>query len=165
MRTFSMLFKRAFQKRFLFFVYLFTLIFTASVLPAFAQDEAQTDDPIALFNKGQDAHEKGDLETALKFYDAALKVLPEFPEAEYQRGSAFVQMGKSAEAEKAFRRAIEIREDWTLPMAKLGAILIKKNQFDEAEKILTKAIELDEQNFPAFDAITELRIKTKASPE
>lgn len=159
-----MLFKRAFQKRFLFFLYLFLLIF-AAILPGFAQDETETDDPVALFNKGQDAHEKGDLETALKFYDEALKVLPEFPEAEYQRGSAFVQLGKSAEAEKAFRRALEIREDWTLPMAKLGAILVKKNEFAEAERILTKAIELDEQNFPAFDALTELRIKTKAAPD
>ena len=159
-----MLFKRAFQKRFLFFLYLF-LLTVAAIVPVFAQDETETDDPIALFNKGQDAHEKGDLETALKFYDEALKVLPEFPEAEYQRGSAFVQMGKSAEAEKAFRRALEIREDWTLPMAKLGAILVKKIEFAEAERFLTKAIELDEQNFPAFDALTELRIKTKASPE
>src|SRR5687767_4865526 len=152
------------KKRILFFVCLSLLTF-ASVLPAFAQDEQESDDPVAIFNKGQDAHEKGDLETALKFYDEALKLLPEFPEAEYQRGSAFIQMGKADEAEKAFRRALEIRDDWTLVMAQLGALLVKKNQFAEAEKLLTKAVELDEQNFPAFDALTELRIKTKAAPE
>jgi tetratricopeptide (TPR) repeat protein len=152
------------KKRILFFVCLSLLTF-ASVLPAFAQDEQESDDPLAIFNKGQDAHEKGDLETALKFYDEALKLLPEFPEAQYQRGNAFIQMGKADEAEKAFRRALEIRDDWTLAMAQLGALLVKKNQFAEAEKLLTKAVELDEQNFPAFDALTELRIKTKAAPE
>ena len=143
---------------------MFLLTFTLA-LPSFAQGEEESDDPVALFNKGQDAHEKGDLAAALKFYDEALKLLPEFPEAEYQRGSAFIQMGKTDEAEKAFRRALEIRDDWTLAMAQLGALLVKKNQFAEAEPLLTKAIELDEQNFPAFDALTELRIKTKAAPE
>lgn len=159
-----MLFTRIFHKRFLFFVYIFTLTFVL-VLPAFAQEETETEDPIALFNKGQDAHEKGDLGTALKFYDEAIKILPEFPEAEYQRGTAFIQLGKPAEAEKAFRRALEIREDWTLAMAQLGALLVRKNEFAEAEQILTKAVETDEQNFPAFDALTELRIRTKAAPD
>ncbi len=164
MRTFSIQFKRALQKRFLFFVFL-SILTCAAILPVFGQNEPEANDPVALFNKGQDAHEKGKIEMALKFYDDALKILPEFPEAEYQRGSAFIQMGKTAEAEKAFRRALEIREDWTLAMAQLGAILVKKNQFAEAERILTKALELDEQNFPAYDALTELRIKTKAAPD
>ena len=47
-------------------------------------------------------------------------------EAEYQRGSAFIQMGKPIEAEKAFRRALEIRDDWTLAMAQLGSLLGNK---------------------------------------
>lgn len=152
------------KKRFLFFLCLSALIF-AAISPVFSQEETEASDPVALFNKGQDAHEKGDLETALKFYDEALKILPEFPEAEYQRASAFIQRGKTAEAEKALRRALEIREDWTLAMARLGALLVKKNQFAEAERLLTKAIELDERNFPAYDALAELRIKTKAAPE
>ncbi|MDQ3179726.1 MAG: tetratricopeptide repeat protein [Acidobacteriota bacterium] len=115
-----------------------------------------------LFNQGQDAHEKGDLQTALKFYDEAIKLAPEFPEAEYQRGNALQSLGKIAEAEKAFRRALELREDWTLPMTSLGALLVDKNNFAEAEKVLTKAIELDAQNFPAYSALTELRLKSKA---
>lgn len=158
-----MSFKLSYQKRFLLFVCLVVVTFASA--PAFAQDEANEGDPVALFNKGQDAHEKGDLAAALKFYDEALKILPEFPEAEYQRGSAFIEMGKPVEAEKAFRRALEIRDDWTLAMAQLGALLVKRNQFAEAERLLTKAVELDEQNFPALDALTELRVKTKAAPE
>jgi tetratricopeptide (TPR) repeat protein len=155
---------RVFQKRFLLFICLLALILAAQIT-IFPQEESQSEDPIALFNKGQDAHEKGDLAAALKFYDEAIKILPEFPEAEYQRGVLFIQTGKPAEAEKAFRRALEIREDWTLAMAQLGALLVRRNQFAEAERILTKAVESDEQNFPALDALTELRIKTKAAPE
>ena len=129
---------------------------------SFAQAEPEPNDPLTLFNQGQDAHEKGNLNTALKFYDEAIKLAPEFPEAEYQRGNALNSLGKTVEAEKAFRRAIELREDWTLPMTALGALLIDKNNFAEAEKVLTKAIELDAQNFSAFSALTELRLKEHA---
>lgn len=128
-----------------------------------AQDE--TDDAVKFFNQAQEAHEKGDLQTALNFYDAALKLLPEFPEAEYQRGNALLSLGKSNEAEKAFRRALELRADWTLPMTNLGALLVQKNNFSEAEKLLNEAIRENELNFAAYAALTELRLKTKASNE
>lgn len=126
-----------------------------------ADDEA---DPVAVFNEGQDAHEKGDLAAAIKFYEQALKIVPEFPEAEFQRGAALLSLGKPDEAEKSFRRAVALRADWSPPMASLGALLIRSNQFAEAEKILLKAVSLDAQNFPALAALTELRVKTKAEP-
>ncbi len=134
---------------------------------SFAQENGETteEDPVAIFNQGQTAHEKNDLTAAIVLYEKALKIVPEFPEAEYQKGIALNALGKTAEAEKAFRRAIELRADWTLPMANLGLLLVRKNQFTEAEKILTKAIELDGRGFPALAALTELRITSKAKPE
>ncbi len=148
------------------FVLLFSLIlsFTA-VLNNFAQEDAEPDDAVAVFNQGQDAHEKGDLKTAIELYQKALKIIPEFPEAEYQLGTAYLALEQPDNAEKAFRRAVELREDWSLPMASLGSVLVRKNEFAEAEKILTKAVEIDEMNSPAFVALTDLRLKTKAAPE
>lgn len=162
---FSMALFRSFQKQLISLFIFLMLIFIAS--GAFAQEDTEDNsgEAVALFNQGQDAHEKGDLTAALKFYDEALKIIPEFPEAEYQRGAAFLSMKKYDEAEKAFRRAIELREDWTLPMVQLGSLLVIKNQFAEAEPLLVKAVEDDDQNFLAFSALTELRLKTKAAPE
>lgn len=143
---------------------LFAVVLTASLsVFALAQDETGEPDPVKIFNQGQDAHEKGDLQGAIKFYDEALKVFPEFPEAEYQRATALLSLNRTDEAEKGFRRAIELREEWTLPMATLGSLLVRKNNFAEAEKILTRAVELDELNSPAYVALAELRLKTKAS--
>lgn len=149
---------------FLLFAVLSLLFFSYQI---FAQetDENETEDPVAVFNRGQEAHEKGDLTAAIKFYEQALKIVPEFPEAEFQKGNALLALGKSAEAEKAFRRAIELRPEWTPPMANLGSLLIRRNQLAEAELILTKAIQLNEQNFPAYAALTELRINARAKPE
>lgn len=130
-----------------------------------AQQESEPNDALILFNQGQDAHEKEDFQTALKFYDEAIKIVPEFPEAEYQRGNALNSLGKTIEAEKAFRRAIELREDWTLPMTALGSLLVDKNSFAEARQLLTKVIELDSRNFPAYSALTEILIKSKADSD
>ena len=160
-----MQFFRSYQKLLFSFLLLTALAFGSLTVNAQEDDEDNSGEAVALFNQGQDAHEKGDLGAALKFYDEALKIIPEFPEAEYQRGTAFLSLKKYDEAEKAFRHALEIREEWTLPMAQLGSLMVSKNQFAEAEKLLSKAAASDEQNFLAFSALTELRLKTKASPE
>ena len=151
-----------------FFSILFLAILAFGAFAVSAQEDGDDDksgEAVALFNQGQDAHEKGDFVAAIKFYDDALKIVPEFPEAEYQRGTAFLSLKKYDEAEKAFRHALELREDWTLPMAQLGSLLVGKNNFEEAEKLLVKAAADDEMNFLAYSALTELRLKMKATPE
>lgn len=145
----------------LLFSFVFLFLFSANA--AFAQDEQK--DPVALFNQGQDAHEKGDLAKAIALYEEAIKIAPEFPEAEYQRGAALQTLGKDAEAEKAFRRALELRENWNLPLLNLGEVLVKNNKFSEAETVLNKVISLEPNNPQAYLALTELRLKTKASPD
>lgn len=145
-------------------------------------DESSDNAPrqaIALFEQGQNAHEKGDLNGALKLYQEALKLFPEFPEAEYQRGAALISLGNLAEAEKAFRRAVELRDDWSLAWAKLGDVLVDKHSaasssapdseeskqiYGEAVRVLQKAIELDASNFPALVALAELRLRHSTSP-
>lgn len=131
-------------------------------IPAFAQDEGGDDVALAVasFNKGQELHEKGELDAAVKAYAEAIKLIPEFPEAEFQLATAYKQLGKDDLAERSFRRAVELREDWSLALAGLGAFLVDKDKLAEAEPLLKKAIELDEQNFPAFSALAELKIRS-----
>ena len=140
------------------------ILFVAALTPSvFGQDEEDpSGEAIALFNRGQDAHERGEFATAIESYDKALKLIPDFPEAQLQRANASQSLGRFDDAESAFRRAVELREDWSLAMAGLGAILVRRNNLVEAEKYLTRSIELDSLNFPAYAAMTELRLKTKA---
>ncbi|MEP6787436.1 MAG: tetratricopeptide repeat protein [Acidobacteriota bacterium] len=130
-----------------------------------AQGEDASPDAVAIFNSAQDLHEKGDLAGAIALYDKALKALPEFPEAEYQRGVAELSLGNPEEAEKSFRRAIELKADWTLAMTSLGSLLVGQEKFGEADSILQKVIELEPQNPPALTALTELKLKTNAPPD
>ncbi len=143
------------------------LVGQISAFACFAQTD-ETDnsaEAAALFNKGQDAHEKGDLQTAVKFYEDALKLAPDFPEIEFQRGNALLALGKPDEAEQAFRHAVELREDWTLPMINLGGLLIDHGKYQEAEKFLRKAVALDPNSFPAYAALVEILLKTNAAPD
>lgn len=135
-----------------------------------AQDEddetnATQTTAIKLFEQAQDQHEKGNLQEAVKLYDEAIKLLPEFPEAEYQRATALILLKRFEDAEKGFRRAIELRADWSLPYSSLGSLLIKLNRHKDAETILNEALKIDANSYPALLAMTDLRLQAKASKE
>ncbi|HSI88492.1 MAG TPA: tetratricopeptide repeat protein, partial [Pyrinomonadaceae bacterium] len=134
--------------------------------PAYSQEDAGAADDtsvaVSLFNEGQDAHERGDIPTAISFYKRALAAFPEFPEAEYQLGTALVSQRDLEGAAGAFRRALEYREDWSLALAALGHTLVRRGDLGEAEKVLTAAIAKDESNFPALASLVELRLKQGA---
>src|SRR5437762_2279009 len=77
-------------------------VLVSLVVPAAAQTDEFGDsaaDPVKLFERGQNAHAHGDFEKALEFYEQAIKVRPEFPEAEFQKGNALVSLSRYDEAE------------------------------------------------------------------
>jgi tetratricopeptide (TPR) repeat protein len=78
--------------RALFCLFLFGSLGLFCTPGAFGQDSEPAQDAVAIFNRAQDVHEKGDLAGAIKLYEQALKILPEFPEAEYQRGTAEIAL-------------------------------------------------------------------------
>jgi tetratricopeptide (TPR) repeat protein len=130
--------------------------------PGTSADVDTTNEAFALFEKGQDEHGKGNFAAAIELYDKALKILPEFAEAEFQRGNAYLSLGKRDYAEAAFRHAVVIRPEWTLALASLGTLLERRGEYTDSEKFLTKAISLDASSFPAYSGLIELRLKTNA---
>src|SRR3977135_714812 len=109
-----------------------------------AQTEDPTDgetDPLKLFERAQNAHAKGDILRALALYEGAIKLRPEFPEAEYQRGVALLALDRSADAEKAFARAIDLKKDWALPLSAMGSLLARLGRDKEAEHFLRRALQ------------------------
>lgn len=129
-----------------------------------AQTEEEKADPVAVFNSAQDLHEKNDLAGAIVLYKRAIEIEPNFPEAEYQCGIAYIALNQIANAELSFRKAVELRSEWTLAMTGLGSLLVQTGKLDEAGRILAKALELEPQNSAALSALVDLHLKTKASP-
>jgi tetratricopeptide (TPR) repeat protein len=123
-------------------------------------------DPVKLFNQGQDAHAKKEYERALEFYDEALKLRPEFAEAEFQKASALAALKRPAEAEKSYRRAMALKPAWALPPAALGLLLVETpGREREAEPFLRRALELDAKNLTATVALAELRTRAGDAAE
>jgi len=111
---------------------------------------------------GQDAHEAGDLQRAIELYERAIKLEPEFPEAEYQRASALVSLNRLPEAEKGFLRAAELQPEWSLPYLALGKLYLRLERLSDAEEKLVRSYELDGKNKAALIALSDFYLRTKA---
>lgn len=116
-------------------------------------------DPVRLFERGQGAHARGELEKALSFYEQALKVRPEFPEAEFQRGNALASLGRLDEADAAYRRAISYKKNWSLPYSALGIVLVRQNRDKEAEQFFNQALTIDNKDNLALRMLSDLRLR------
>jgi len=139
---------------------MFVVCALGSGLSATAQTNPDQDDPVKLFERGQDAHSKSDFKTAIEFYDAAIRLKPEFPEAEFQRALALLFSNQKEEALKGFNRAVELRPDWAFAYARFGSQLSAYfNDDKNAEPILRKAIELQPDNEEALVALADLRAR------
>src|SRR5215467_4075718 len=106
-----------------------------AILLCFQTSAAQSDDendPVKLFEKGQDAHSKSDYKLAIELYDAAIKLKPEFPEAEFQRAMALLATNRKPEAIAGFKRAVALRPDWALAYSSFGTALAHSSE-SEAE--------------------------------
>jgi tetratricopeptide (TPR) repeat protein len=114
-------------------------------------------DPVKLFERGQNAHAKGDLSRALALYEGALKLRPEFAEAEYQRGTALVTLDRASEAEKAFAHAIELKKEWVLPHSALGTLLARAERDKQAEPVLRRALQLGARDSVTLDSLSTVR--------
>src|SRR5688500_5327137 len=146
-------------KRFLLIATCLALLFVCPTVPAqeaFGDDAA---DPVRLFERGQGAHARGELEKAISFYEQALKVRPEFPEAEFQRGNALASLGRLPEAEAAFRLAISYKKNWSLPFSALGALLMRQDRDKDAEPVFRQALTVDNKDAVALRMLSEIRLR------
>jgi len=139
------------------------LLALRTAVPTCAQTEEafgdDATDPVRLFERGQAAHARGELEKALGYYEQALKVRPEFPEAQFQRGTALIALQKFDEAETALRAAISLKKNWSLPYSVLGTLLMRRNRDADAEQSFRQALTIDKQDGLALRMLAELRLR------
>jgi tetratricopeptide (TPR) repeat protein len=138
------------------------LLVSLTCLPVMAQTDEFGDsaaDAVKLFERGQGAHARGEFEKAIEFYTQAIKVRPEFPEAEFQRGNALVSLSRFDEAEAAFRQAIQLKKTWALPYSALGSLLMRLDRDDEATPVFRQALAVDANENIALRLLSEIRLR------
>ncbi|HET9531734.1 MAG TPA: tetratricopeptide repeat protein [Blastocatellia bacterium] len=97
----------------------------------------------SAFEDGQNAQERGDLQSAIRFYTTAINIDPSLFQAYYQRGVALAALGRAADAEKDFRKVIELQSGFARAHRGLGQVLLDQGKTEEAERELARAVELD----------------------
>ena len=96
-----------------------------------------------LFEQGQNAHEKGNLNNAVRFYTGAIEKDPNLFQAYYQRGVAFVALEQGASAESDFRKVIQLQPDFARAHRGLGRLLLDRGLTDDAGREFARALDLD----------------------
>jgi tetratricopeptide (TPR) repeat protein len=152
------------RPRYQFFVAALILLGCLVCAPALrAQDVDGTgeepDDPGKLFLSARRAQERNELERALTLYDEAIKLRPEYPEAEYQRGLVFIALKRLPEAEQALLRAAKLRSEWSLPQTALGQLYAQQGRDKDAEPYLRHALELDADDLPTLITYAQLWLR------
>lgn len=71
--------------------------------------QAAEQQAITAFEQGQQAHARGELHTAIAFYDRALEIIPDFPEALFQRAMARLAQKQLDQAQADLERLLSLK--------------------------------------------------------
>jgi tetratricopeptide (TPR) repeat protein len=122
----------------------------------------------ALFEAGQAAHERGELEKAIENYMAALKLDPSLWQIELQLGLAHLSLNRPSDARKAISHTIEQltqyvdspeqRQALTRAQVALGEVALAEAKLDEAEKAFRRALEFNPKVARAHAGLAEIKL-------
>jgi Flp pilus assembly protein TadD len=89
-------------------------------------------------------YEEKNAQTAVKRFQAAVNAAPQFYEAHFQMGVAYLNLGNRNAAEASERKAIELSGD-TYAEADfvLGSILLDQNHRNEGERVIRHGLDVD----------------------
>src|SRR5215467_10902851 len=97
----------------------------------------------SLFEQGQNAQEKGNLNTATRLYTRAVSADPSLYQAYYQRAVALLGLEQTDDAQADLRKSIQIEPGFARAHRALGLLLLDKGITEEARTELARAVELD----------------------
>jgi len=95
------------------------------------------------FDEGQNAQQRGDLNSAVRLYTSAIGADPSLYQAYYQRATALLKLGRDAEGEADLKKVIELEPDFARARRAMGQIFLDRGQTDDAKRELGRAIELE----------------------
>jgi tetratricopeptide (TPR) repeat protein len=113
---------------------------------------------VALAREGRAARRTGDLATARRLLEAALRVNPRDAGALNSLGRVAAEAGNRAEAEALFRRALAIDSNNAYALVNLATLFSDRKDFDRARALVERAVKVD----PALDRAHEMASRLKS---
>ncbi|HYE76177.1 MAG TPA: tetratricopeptide repeat protein, partial [Blastocatellia bacterium] len=141
--------------------------------PAAPTAESQADQnrqkAMALFESGQDAHQAGKLEEAVRLYTEALEKDSSLWQAEFQRSSACFSLGKFDDARTSVKRTLELLKPFpdSPELRKItsranllqGEIELATSKYNEAETAFRRALEIQPDIAQAHSGIAQIQLE------
>jgi hypothetical protein len=102
-------------------------------------------------HKGLDAlYKKSDPAGGLVFFNQVVEIAPDFYEAYYDQGVAYIKLNKQTEAEAALRKSIELSKDtFADPYVTLASMFADRDRFKEAEPLARGALSIQPDSWRA----------------
>jgi hypothetical protein len=96
-----------------------------------------------FLNSGKDLAKQGKFAEAIKAYEIAIKLNPNYVWTYFDLGKAHSKLGNLEGAKKAYEKAIELKPDYIWSHNFLGDILSKKGFYLSARKYYRKALKIE----------------------
>lgn len=93
--------------------------------------------------KGSVALASGEKEEAIVFFEKAIRVSPDLPQAHYNLGVALTQVGQTGAAERAYNMAIQLNPRYAKAWNNLGSIKRNRGELNAASIAFAKALDSD----------------------
>ena len=108
--------------------------------------------------EGNKFYNEGNFERAIKKYEHAIRINPEYAEAYFNKANALVEYrGDALSAIESYRKAIEIRPDYIKAHNNLGNILKDIGDQDPAKKEYKTALKINPQYATAHFNLSKLK--------
>lgn len=99
------------------------------------------------FGKAQAALSDNRIDEGLQHLEKAVRLYPEFFEAQLILGATYMDTSQWEKAEPALRRALEINAKAAPALFALGEVYLRQKRLPDAEKSLLSGLKLDEQSW------------------
>ncbi|MGH9948501.1 MAG: trypsin-like peptidase domain-containing protein [Pyrinomonadaceae bacterium] len=99
-----------------------------------------------LYSQGVAQLSLDDYARALPYFEKAVEIDNNYPEAWYQAGFCYGVLGKHTDALKASKQAAKLRPEWAATYVNIGASNFALNQYKEAADAYRQAIKLEDGN-------------------
>lgn len=112
-----------------------------SNVPAQAQTE---------FDKAEAALAQGKKESvaeAIRHYQQAVKLYPNFVQAQLKLGTAYMDLGDWDKAEQTLKKTVELEPKAVNAFFALGEIYLRQKKDEEAEKVLLQGLQMEDRSF------------------
>ncbi len=93
------------------------------------------------FQKGLDyLQDKKNARQSLEFLQKAIALSPDYYEAYFLEGMAYMQLNSTKQAETAFRKTLELKPDFINAYYPLAMVLFGQKRYDEEEQLVQEAM-------------------------